>query len=80
MKAIIFNREQSLSFNFFHKPLVADKNQKINKIINRIHFDEFEISNENKLDLIKDYFNTRTQNSKNYFDEKIIELIDLDFV
>lgn len=80
VKAVIFNREQTLSFDFFHKPMIAEKNKKINKIINQIHYDQFDMPNEEKLEHIKTYYKNLHPDRIDNYDNKILELIDMDFV
>lgn len=80
LKAILFNREQFLSFDFFNKPLVADNSVKVNKIINQIHYDQFDISTGEKLQLIKNYYNNINSENINNKDLKILEFIDTDFI
>lgn len=80
VKAVVFNREQSLSFDFFHKPLIAEKNKKVNKIINQIHYDQFDMSSDEKLGLIKEYYKNVNPDCIDSHDVKILELIDMEFV
>lgn len=80
VKAVVFNREQSLSFDFFHKPLIAEKNKKINKIINQIHYDQFDMSSDEKLELIKEYYKNVNPDCIENHDIKILELIDMECV
>lgn len=80
VKAVVFNREQSLSFDFFHKPLIAEKNKKVNKIINQIHNDQFNMPSHVKLDLIKEYYKNVSPDFIENHDIKILELIDMEFV
>ncbi len=80
IKHVLFNREQMLSFEFFHKPLVAEKNTIVNRIINQIHYDLFDLPSEDKLGLVKEYYKNINPDNVDDYDEKILELIDLDFV
>lgn len=79
IKAIIFNRMQTIAFNFFHKPLIDESNLNVNKITNAIHYDQFELTSDEKLDLIKDYFKGINFDSINEHDAKILEFIDFEF-
>lgn len=79
IKAIIFNRTQTIAFNFFHKPLINESNLNVNKIMNTIHNDQFKLTSDNKLDLIKNYFREINSDSINDYDAKILDLIDIEF-
>lgn len=80
IKAIVFDREQTIAFSFFHKPWIGEKNKKINKTINQIHYDQFEIPLEERLELVKEYYSEIDLEKLNKVDGRIIELIDTDFI
>lgn len=80
VKAIIFNREQFLSFDFFNKPLIADNSMKVNRVINQIHYDQFDMSCDQKLDLVKKYYHNINPEKISNNDLKILEFIDADFI
>lgn len=91
IKAILFNREQSMSFNFFHKPLIGNKDQKYNKAIKQIHYDQFDITYDEQIEIISKYLgdtnfsDTNIKNNNklclkelsNLFDKKIVGLLEV---
>ena len=84
IKALLFKREQILSFNFFHKPLVKSDGgitESYSRTINEIHNDITSIDKEKQVDLISSYFDAISETNKyDKFDKKILNLIDIDFV
>lgn len=80
IKAIIFNREQAMAFNFFHKPLIGEKDQKFSKASNQIHHDQFEMSRSDQVNEITKYFVDITQRKQiEEYDAKILDLLDIQY-
>lgn len=78
IKAVVFNREQSLAFNFLSKPLVNDTSTYLNKAINLIHYDNFKINNKEKLNKLTNYLVSKDNSMFDKIDVKILELLDVE--
>lgn len=83
LKAILFSKEQILSFGYFHKPFVnfLNKEQKSDKgLINEIH-QSLKLPEEKQLDILNLYYMELHQNNQEISqkDLKIMNLLDLEF-
>lgn len=77
IKAVIFNREQAMAFNFFHKPYIGDKDQIFSKASNQIHHDLLLTPREQVKEITKYFIDMTKKNTISEFDEKILDLLDV---
>ena len=81
IKAILFNKEQILSFNYFHKPLVDLRKNKIDdcNLISDIHQTQ-KLSEDKHLDMLNNYFEEVSNGREiKIEDKKIMGLLDIEF-